>query len=209
MSTAVSRSAVPFGYCWCGCGFKTPLAPQTRRVLGWTKGQPIRFISGHNNRQDLAERIRRFTDITSTPDGCHEWTGERDVDRYGLIEVNGHNRRATHIVLELAGFMIPAEGLQVRHYICHNPPCCRLSHLRIGTPQEDADDKVAAGRQARGERNSSAKLQQHDVDEIRRRYAAGDISQSTLARQFRITQSTISYIIAGKTWRHALRPEPA
>lgn len=43
----VAPSEVPFGYCHCGCGNRTPIADRTvgRRV----RGQPTMFISGHNN----------------------------------------------------------------------------------------------------------------------------------------------------------------
>jgi hypothetical protein len=35
------------GFCQCGCGERTRLAPQTNKKLGWVKGQPIKFIVGH------------------------------------------------------------------------------------------------------------------------------------------------------------------
>ncbi len=38
------------GLCECGCAGQTRLARQTDRKLGWTKGQPIRFIRGHQVR---------------------------------------------------------------------------------------------------------------------------------------------------------------
>jgi hypothetical protein len=117
--------------CECGCGLPAPIAKITSRRAGHVKGQPIRFIHGHHGRgklrlrQDLAERVWKFVDRTSTPDGCWLWTGSRNRQGYGTIWVNGRHRQATHIVLELAGFLIPPEGLQVRHAVCDNPPCCR------------------------------------------------------------------------------------
>jgi hypothetical protein len=39
---------VAFGYCWCGCGSRTSIAKKTNRSKGWIKGQPKRFILGHN-----------------------------------------------------------------------------------------------------------------------------------------------------------------
>jgi len=35
--------------CQCGCGQPTKLAPFSSNRLGWVKGQPIKFINGHNN----------------------------------------------------------------------------------------------------------------------------------------------------------------
>lgn len=39
---------VPYGYCHCGCGERTRLAPKTSTARGWTKGQPQRYLNGHN-----------------------------------------------------------------------------------------------------------------------------------------------------------------
>jgi len=36
------------GYCECGCEQLAPLAKKTRPERGWIKGQPIRYIHGHN-----------------------------------------------------------------------------------------------------------------------------------------------------------------
>ena len=36
--------------CRCGCGKPAPIAKATNNKLGHVKGQPIRFISGHNSR---------------------------------------------------------------------------------------------------------------------------------------------------------------
>lgn len=36
--------------CECGCGQLAPIAKRTSTFHGWKKGQPKRFISGHNNR---------------------------------------------------------------------------------------------------------------------------------------------------------------
>lgn len=39
----------PVTLCECGCGEPAPLARQTDAKRGYVKGQPIRFIAGHNN----------------------------------------------------------------------------------------------------------------------------------------------------------------
>lgn len=38
---------IPYGYCYCGCNQRTNLAPNNNKRLGWRKGEPIRFIRGH------------------------------------------------------------------------------------------------------------------------------------------------------------------
>jgi hypothetical protein len=38
---------VSHGYCQCGCGEKAPIAAVTSKKRGHIKGEPIRFINGH------------------------------------------------------------------------------------------------------------------------------------------------------------------
>jgi len=55
---------IPYGYCQCGCGRKTRLAIKTMKSREWIKGQPLRFINGHNGRgqtrpKEVKEKISR------------------------------------------------------------------------------------------------------------------------------------------------------
>lgn len=45
-----TTNEIPYGYCHCGCGQKTKLAPRTHSRKGLVKGQPQRFIDGHQSR---------------------------------------------------------------------------------------------------------------------------------------------------------------
>lgn len=36
--------------CECGCGEPAPIAKHDHRLKGHIKGQPVRFVNGHNNR---------------------------------------------------------------------------------------------------------------------------------------------------------------
>jgi len=40
--------------CACGCGRETEIAKVTRRWAGHVKGEPLRYLRGHNSR--LAEQ---------------------------------------------------------------------------------------------------------------------------------------------------------
>lgn len=42
--------SIPYGDCQCGCGERTKIAPQTSTRLGWVRGEPIRFVNGHQAR---------------------------------------------------------------------------------------------------------------------------------------------------------------
>jgi hypothetical protein len=38
---------IPEGYCQCGCGQKTNLSMRNNARLGYIKGEPVKFIKGH------------------------------------------------------------------------------------------------------------------------------------------------------------------
>ena len=39
------------GYCQCHCGGRTELAKYSCRSRGWVRGQPMRYMRGHNSRR--------------------------------------------------------------------------------------------------------------------------------------------------------------
>lgn len=45
-----TEQSIPYGYCHCGCGEKTRIAASSNRRRGVVKGEPVRFIHGHNAR---------------------------------------------------------------------------------------------------------------------------------------------------------------
>lgn len=47
----LSQAPNPLGLCECGCGEITSLAPSSQSRDGWTRGQPLRFVRGHNGRK--------------------------------------------------------------------------------------------------------------------------------------------------------------
>lgn len=106
-------------------------------------------------------------------------------------------------------------GMQVLHE-CDNPPCVRPEHLFLGTAADNADDKTAKGRQAKGEDHGkriragqvkvgelhpNSAVSESDVRTIRERYAAGEL-QRVLAEEYGVTATAISYIVRRINWKH-------
>jgi hypothetical protein len=48
------NTKVPYGFCWCGCGQETKLATLTQRDRIWVKGEPKRYVQGHQARRTTA-----------------------------------------------------------------------------------------------------------------------------------------------------------
>lgn len=147
---------------------------------------------------------------------CWEWRGARSGNRYGNFTIGQRQMGAHRYAWELANGPVP-DGLFVLH-ACDNPPCVNPKHLFTGTQLHNRTDcktkgRTAAGdhsprrlhpgsyRPALGEQNHS-KLREGQVLEIRRRYAAGGVSQSQLAREYGVNQAVICRIIARKMWKH-------
>jgi hypothetical protein len=139
---------------------------------------------------------------------CWPWRGRRNALGYGQLDVTfgpfqDRPVPAHRISLSLALGRPIAPGMEACH-TCDNPPCVNPAHLFEGTGQENRDDMVRKGRQAHGSRTGSAKLTDEQVRAIRVRVASGE-ARSTVAKDFGIHQSNVSYIASGKTWRQ-VRP---
>jgi hypothetical protein len=75
-------------------------------------------------------------------------------------------------------------------------------NLEWTTQKANIEHKVKCNRQAKGEMCASAKLTENQVLEIRKLYAAGNISQRGLAKKYSVDQRLIWSIIHKETWKH-------
>ena len=148
----------------------------------------------------LEQRFWSKVDRSGGPDACWLWTAHRHKG-YGRFGVGSTVQAAHRISWELTNGPIP-RGMHVLHDCPggDNPACCNPAHLRIGTHIDNMADMSAKGRRApilvrRGELHGQAKLTDAQVAEIRRRYAAGGISQPNLAKEFGVSQSHICRLV--------------
>lgn len=59
--------------CECGCGQSAPLATATMPYRGWVKGQPLRFVKGHNGRGRIGEKHQSWKGAAATYHSIHRW----------------------------------------------------------------------------------------------------------------------------------------
>lgn len=179
----------------------------------------------------LTKDARRFMARVSkseSVDGCWAWLGAVDKDGYGKFPFFNKSFRA-HRASYLLFVADPSDA-----YVCHscdNPACVNPDHLFLGTQADNIADKVAKGRQSRGEKhgaimrardlrgdknpmrlhpesvlrgekNPTSKLTEAQVIEIRQRYAAGDTTQKKLGAEYGVNFSLIGYIVNRKVWQH-------
>ncbi len=145
----------------------------------------------------LHQRIQSKTARASS--GYLLWTGSKNRDGYGKIDVSDNFSMTAHrLSWELANGSIPA-GMCVLH-TCDNPACVELDHLFLGTSVDNVADKVAKNRQAKGQSQAFAKLTDDSVRRIRS--LAGVVSMSKIATRFGVSKKAVLLVIQRKTWRH-------
>lgn len=187
----------------CGAVFH-PLPYKVREGRGRFCSRPC----SDKGRMGTAEA--RFWSNVTKGDGC--WTYRSiGLRGYGKLRANGRDMRAHRYAWELTQGPIP-HGLLVCHH-CDNPSCVRPDHLFLGTNADNAADRNAKGRTARGKRSapyvpargeqvSTAVLKASAVRRIRKLYASGGYSQQKIADRFGVHQAHVSRIILGKVWSH-------
>lgn len=139
--------------------------------------------------------VTRFWGLVARqgPAECWPWHGDQDKDGYGVFVWYGKRRGAHTLALEFSTGEHKAEGLDTRHS-CDNPPCVNPAHLSFGTRQENVQDMISRGREAR-----QGKLSDSQIIEIRERRAAG-ARQIDLAQQYGVSGGQISMIVRGHRW---------
>lgn len=148
----------------------------------------------------LADRFWEQVDQSGGSDACWLWTGAKLKDGYGQITVSGRMVQAHRLAWELTHGPIPPETPHVLHNCpgWDNPTCVR--HLWLGTHTDNMRDKVAKGRQSRGEQHGRSKLTTEQVLEIRRLAAAGGITKRAIGDRFGVTEQNIRAIVTGRNW---------
>jgi hypothetical protein len=133
------------------------------------------------------------------PDEYWEWQASVNIWGHGQFWLNGTQLRSHRVAYFLIYGNIP-DGLCVCH-TCDKPSCCNPHHLFTGTQQDNTRDRCLKGRSAKGESGGNHKLTIGQVNNIRERYAQGDITQQALANLFGVAHSTISAVVTRLTWK--------
>jgi len=125
------------------------------------------------------------------------WIGSKRDGTWRLVSLH-------RIVWELENGPIPS-GWQINHS-CDNPPCVRPSHLVLGTPASNANDRETRGRGirpgAQGERNHNAILTEAQVVRFRREWEEGRwATYAEAGRSLGVTYVSARNIVLRRTWR--------
>lgn len=117
-----------------------------------------------------SDRLRFYTKVAITLDGCWEWVGAKFSEtNYGQFDLAGKKYSAHRLMYQLEVGPIPP-GAVIRHR-CDNPGCVRPDHLEPGTHKENAQDRQRRGRTVLPARRRISPLDVHNAQIWRRRGA--------------------------------------
>lgn len=132
--------------------------------------------------------------------GCWIWTGKTLNKGERACLTLGHNN---HLAYRLMYVLTNGKlgSLLVLHE-CDNGLCINPEHLKKGTNAENSRDMVQKQRQARGERNSRAKLTQEQVDAIRAEVGNRRLYgiRKAIAKKYGVDPETISRVVLRRNW---------
>lgn len=107
--------------------------------------------------EKLKHRVESY--VNSSTDECIEYPKVGN-DGYGCIQNKNDGKnihvRVHRLVYQIANNCVLNRDELVLHK-CDNPPCCNPRHLFVGTNQDNIDDMVSKGRQAKGRKNGQYK----------------------------------------------------
>jgi hypothetical protein len=152
-------------------------------------------------RGSLRVRFNRHVIRPDDPAACWGWSAALFESGYPAIADEPPSRamllghRVSH-VLHIGP--IP-DGLCVLHR-CDVRSCTNPEHLFLGTKADNSDDKIAKGRQPRGETHHWAKLTQAQAELIRVIRSAYGTSMQDIAELFGVSRALVSLVLANKIW---------
>ena len=159
----------------------------TRTLLSYSTEPEQEYSEWFENIEKMFLRLGCITCIDRKP----------DKKGYGVFT---RNRKSLLTHREVYGvfFQKSIDGKIVRH-ICDNPACMNPFHLKLGTHNDNVQDRVKRNRSAIGENHGRAKL---DNEKVRYIKDHPEIGIKKFAKMYGVDKMVISRIRNGKYWKH-------
>lgn len=151
---------------------------------------------------DMMEKL--IARVKVDANGCFIWQGYKDSRGYGFTRLGNDRKTKSAHRFSYQTFRgeIPA-GLCVCHR-CDNPSCINPAHFFLGTHKDNSQDAAKKNRMTHGVKVNTAKLNEQQVAEITRRYAAGERTMK-LVEEFGVSKHAIRRVLNKGNWRQVDR----
>jgi len=186
--------------CECGCGKPAPMASITSTNRGWIKGQPIRFIMGHHSR--LQGRGKESPFYRHGMDGASEYKAymgakarcrnpnDKNYKDYGGRGIEFRFKSFEEFFSCLG--LKPSPQHSLDRFPNNKDGHYEPGNVRWATKRDQVKNR------RRFKILSRRKLNSKQVQEVRSRWKAGGVSQSQLAKKYRVSSSLVSNLIRKK-----------
>lgn len=146
---------------------------------------------------DIESLKRRLAaKVTTTPDGCHLFTGADDGNGYGKLCVQ-ENGRQVYPRAHVLSWLLTHGSIPGRLDVCHScnvKRCVNPDHLYVATRSINVQHAIRDGLQP-------CRLTDIEVAQIRELWDSGEFSQHQLARLYGIDQPIVYRIVHRKAFR--------
>lgn len=132
--------------------------------------------------------------------GCWIWTGSTSSGGYGQFRDEKTGKMALLHRYVWVGKFGPIPVNADIYHKCPNRACCNPAHLTRSRYERHHPERGLASGIVRGSKHHKAKLDEGDVEVIRFALTRG-VTQKEIAKQFNVTQATISRIKSELSWR--------
>jgi hypothetical protein len=204
-----------YAVCRCKCGTVIE-----KRVASLFRGDTL--SCGCLKESEFTDPVTAYwTCVNTTPDanGCWLWRRTITAGGYGVVALSGGRQIFAHRISYEIHHGPITKGMDICHR-CDVRQCSNPAHLFMGTRQQNVDDAKSKGRLSaqtatlkrlwatkwcvtkRGENNTSCKLTEDKVLEMRRLYKKGVFGFKKLSEMFGISHGVAQRVIARKTWTH-------
>lgn len=133
---------------------------------------------------------------------CWDWSASLNTSGYGRFKLASYRQVTAHRLALVIASGEDHPALCALHS-CDRPSCCNPAHLRWGTANDNAQDKIERGRNRTGNQagfnNPMARLTAEDLEQIVALMPRHN--NTVIAKRFGVTHSMISRIRLGLSWR--------
>jgi hypothetical protein len=155
--------------------------------------------------EDENQEHEKKQDDTVLTKPCRLWDGEKSASGYGRTVLGRRHYQAHKLVWELHNRVQVPNGQHVRHKCKNTRDCIEITHLTIGTPKQNAEDRFRDGTALQGEESPCATIDNETARAIAR--SRGTATLAERAMMFDTSENIVTSIDNQSAWKSAMGPE--